>query len=957
MNRFVLKFLPLFFLFGNWNGHAQSYNYVGYTVRDGLAGNRVYDMIQDDLGFLWFGTDNGMSRFDGKHFRNYTIEHGLMDNEVLHFFRDYDNRIWVGTFSHELNYIKNGRVRNRNNDANLSNVIPSSRPLAYYQTNDSTLWIICQKQIFKYPKGGYLQELAFSPSLWERVKNSIVHGEPYSIDKNLTITFNDSIFIVKDNRLDFFRERKMESGLKKIQLQLFKQDTSSLYFKHDVIKYTSKNGSPHFISTMRGAYEYNYYSGKVIDHYLPEKVVTSSIQDIEGNHWFSTLGDGVYKLASKNALNYSLTDNFSSFNEVFAIGSRNDTTFTGHGESTIALWKKGKLVRKIDYRSYLKNAFNNVSINRVRSIIPLKDGSWLFGFDAFLIWQKGDKQKFHPIAATKGIQVISEETALVATAKNAIALDLKTFRDARVLFNQRATCALFWKGEYYFGTLSGLYQYNNGRVRKLDSLKFELNRRITYLIGDSNSLWVATSDAGVVQINSKHKVDKVFNLATGLPSNNCRVLQIDGSSLWIGTNRGVAKIDLSGKPKGVKVYNQFNLLPDDAINSLYVNNGQVFVGSPAGLTIFDQDKVNNISICGLVIDRIKSSKRNWEETDTIKLNKNDNFLEIEFSGISSRAAGQIDYFFMLEGIDKKWQQTGMNVITYSTLSPGSYVFKLYARNRFGIKSAVKSFSVEVLAPFWRTRWFLALCLFLGLGFIFMVAYTRIRQRHLRLLADNKFQRQLAELEQKALQAQMNPHFIFNSLNSIQQYIFSNNQLSANKYLTIFASLIRETLENSSQGFISIRKEITYLSKYLELEQLRFGMRFSYKIHAEDLLNLEDIMVPVMLLQPFVENAVRHGIRYRLDGHGEINISFLFDNNVLQCFIEDNGPGRAKTTAYKSFQHIEYQSRGMELTQKRIYLLNKIYGDRISFDISDIEDERGLVTGTRVHLLIAQNHGQ
>ena len=957
MNRFVLKFMPLIFLFGNWNGHAQSYNYVGYTVRDGLASNRVYDMIQDDLGFLWFGTDNGLSRFDGKHFRNYTIEHGLMDNEVLHFFRDYDNRIWVGTFSHEISYIQNGKIHNKLNDTMLAKITLTSRPMNFYQTPDSTFWIICENQIFKYPKRGSLQELDFSQTLKERVKATIVHKEPYSIDNYLAITFNDSIFLIKDNRLHYLKRRKMESGFNEIMIPLFNYDTASLFIKYDIVRFILKNGLPHLISTIRGAYEYNSHSGKLNDPYLPDKTVSSSIQDMEGNYWFSTLGDGVFKLASKNALTYSLTGDFSSSNEVFAIGSRNDTIFTGHGESIIALWKKGKLERKFDYRSYLKDAFNNVGYNRVRSIVPLKDGAWLFGFDGFLIWQKGDMRKFHPVAASKGIQVISDETALVATARNAIALDLKTFRDAKVLFNQRVTSALFWKGEYFFGTLSGLYQYNNGRVRKLDSLKFELNRRITYLIGDSNSLWVATSDAGVVQINSKHKVDKIFNLATGLPSNNCRVLQIDGSSLWIGTNRGLAQIDLSGIPKGVKVYNQFNLLPDDAINCLYAANGKVLVGGPAGLTIFEEGDVDNNSICNLVIDRIQSSKRNWEETDTIKLNNNDNFLEIEFSGISSRAAGQIDYFFMLEGIDKKWQQTGMNVITYSTLSPGPYVFKLYARNRFGIKSAVKSFSVEVLAPFWRTRWFLALCLFLGLGFIFMFAYTRIRQRHLRLLADNKFQRQLAELEQKALQAQMNPHFIFNSLNSIQQYIFSNNQLSANKYLTIFASLIRETLENSSQGFISIRKEITYLSKYLELEQLRFGMRFSYKIHAEHLLNLEDIMVPVMLLQPFVENAVRHGIRYRLDGHGEINISFLFDNNVLQCFIEDNGPGRAKTTAYKSFQHIEYQSRGMELTQKRIYLLNKIYGDRISFDISDIEDERGLVTGTRVHLLIAQNHGQ
>jgi LytS/YehU family sensor histidine kinase len=179
--------------------------------------------------------------------------------------------------------------------------------------------------------------------------------------------------------------------------------------------------------------------------------------------------------------------------------------------------------------------------------------------------------------------------------------------------------------------------------------------------------------------------------------------------------------------------------------------------------------------------------------------------------------------------------------------------------------------------------------------------------------------------------------------------------NANKYLSIFASLIRETLENSTLGYITIRREVEYLSKYLELEQLRFGMRFSYSIKTGNILNDNNVKIPVMLLQPFVENAVRHGMRYKLDGSGNIEISFHLLDNQLHCYVEDNGPGREKTAALRTYQHIEYQSRGMELTQKRIELLNKIYADKISIFVNDRHDENGNTNGTSVHIVIEQNY--
>ena len=200
---------------------------------------------------------------------------------------------------------------------------------------------------------------------------------------------------------------------------------------------------------------------------------------------------------------------------------------------------------------------------------------------------------------------------------------------------------------------------------------------------------------------------------------------------------------------------------------------------------------------------------------------------------------------------------------------------------------------------------------------------------------------------------MNPHFIFNSLNSIQQYVLANNVEDANRYLSIFASLIRETLENSSSGKISLIREVGYLTKYLELERMRFGDRFDYEIEANGLEMESWIELPVMLLQPYVENSVRHGMRYKTEGKGLIQIHFWREFYTIICLIRDNGPGREESIRIKSNQHIEYQSKGMDLSQRRVDILNMIFEEKVFIEVTDVINDYGEVAGTEVKIKITQ----
>ena len=225
--------------------------------------------------------------------------------------------------------------------------------------------------------------------------------------------------------------------------------------------------------------------------------------------------------------------------------------------------------------------------------------------------------------------------------------------------------------------------------------------------------------------------------------------------------------------------------------------------------------------------------------------------------------------------------------------------------------------------------------------IIIIAFLLMRQARI------KMRHEIFELEQKQLRAQMNPHFIFNCLNSIQHFVVQNDVLNANKYLTDFASLMRKTLELSEGGTITLHKEIDYLNNYLLLEQMRFGNKFIYEVSCDDSIEASSVEIPPMVVQPFVENAIRHGLRYLEGNTGILRINFTKHNDIIICEVDDNGIGRVKSQQLKTLSHIEYQSRGMELTQKRLELISKVTNSDFKIEVTDKKDEQGNSLGTKV----------
>jgi hypothetical protein len=230
--------------------------------------------------------------------------------------------------------------------------------------------------------------------------------------------------------------------------------------------------------------------------------------------------------------------------------------------------------------------------------------------------------------------------------------------------------------------------------------------------------------------------------------------------------------------------------------------------------------------------------------------------------------------------------------------------------------------------------------------VWFIRYSRTRARQ----RMEDMNHRISELNQKNLRTQMNPHFIFNTLNSIQYYVFQNDRIASNNYMTKFAKLIRKTLENSEQPAIPIQEEIDALELYLELESLRFKQKFEWNIEIDEEIDTYMYKIPTMLIQPFVENAIGHGLMHK-DGKGYINIDLKLGDACINCSIEDNGVGREKAMEIKNGKKENHRSLGTSITESRLRLVNSLYGKNMKVNYTDLKNEEGKASGTKVEICI------
>ncbi len=524
------------------------------------------------------------------------------------------------------------------------------------------------------------------------------------------------------------------------------------------------------------------------------------------------------------------------------------------------------------------------------------------------------------------------------------------------------------KGNVWFTRMQGVYCY-----KKQDDKFYHYTATVIPAISQSIEIqednnhhyWITTKTNGLYELYFENEKEVVKNYNTssqiGLTSEyTLRIVKDEQGFLWIGSINGLLKLNPNTKKIETILTKQQGLMYDNTdVPLTMISGNRLVVCNFGGANVINlnQYKTNQlepqISITSLkIMDKEVLYDCESDSNINLKLAHNENYISIDVAVLSYNNSYQNSIAYKLDGIDKEWHYlTKSNTIALAGLSSGNYKLLIKGANNNNIWGATKMVGFKISPPFYATWWFIGLIILLLATLAYLWNRYKINQtkKEEKLKAD--FQQQIAATEMKALRAQMNPHFIFNSLNSIQKYILKNEHFEASQYLTKFSRLIRLILDHSNQNTILLSSEIDLLKLYVEMEALRFDNTFNYTITIEECLQTDTVQIPSMLIQPFVENAIWHGLLHK-DEKGLLHINFTkTNNNSLKVIIEDNGVGREKAAALKSKQVLKKKSYGMQITEDRIAIINKTFGINASCEIIDLKDNKNNATGTKVIVYI------
>lgn len=466
-------------------------------------------------------------------------------------------------------------------------------------------------------------------------------------------------------------------------------------------------------------------------------------------------------------------------------------------------------------------------------------------------------------------------------------------------------------------------------------------------------MWIGT-DNGLTCLNQKTGKFRVFTTKQGLPHNDISAVLLIGDTLWFSTSRGLACMDV--RRLQVTIFDEMDGFSASEFESASVtrdSSGRIYFGALRGLVYLqpNQIRLNRfVPPVYLTSLRVNAQELLPDPAATLAgltLRHTQNMFTFEMAALNFDNPAGNQYAYRLEGFEETWNQEGNRAFaTYTNVPPGAYVLQVIAANNDGVWNRTGyRLPITILAPFWQTWWFRLLSLSALVAITVVIARWREKRLATEQREKSELRERIALSEMKALRSQMNPHFLYNSLNAIRLFILQNDSDNADKYLVKFARLMRLILDNSRQEWVTLASELEQLTLYLELEQLRFDNKFVFSVTTDPTLRLEKTSIPPMIIQPYIENAILHGIAHK-KSQGSIQIRIERKSTHLECTIDDDGVGRQRAASLKQ-QPSTHQSVGLRVTEDRLQLIGQRSGQASGVEILDKYDDEQQATGTRV----------
>ncbi|MDO5977956.1 ligand-binding sensor domain-containing protein [Flavivirga spongiicola] len=942
--------------FGHYSGGVTKYDgktFTHYSDENGFPDRTIWSIIEDSAGNIWFGTANGVVKYNGEIFTHYTKSTGLIGNDVVSMVEDQNKNIWFAT--------KNSGISIYNGESFYSltkeNGLPDNRILSVYEASNKEIWIGTYGGACRY-NGHSLEKIT--------TKEGLTHNKVISIveDQNNNIWFGTH-----------------GGGLSRYDGKTIYNITKKEGLPHDEIRHLLIDSKNNIWGGTEGAGLFKFNPNSFL-HYtknegLPTEQVFSIYEDKKGHIWFGTYGGGLSKYDGSNFIHYgeeqglvakkviSLTED-SKGNIWF--GTFSQGLFKFDGEVFTQYDKSSGLSENMVW-SVLEDREGNIWIGTEMGGLDRFDGKEFVnynfeeGFSSYVIWDILEDTKGNVWIATNrgGVCKYKNEAFTFYAQKEGLPSDI-----VWTILEDK-------KGNIWFGTHKGVCVYNGKTIKSFAEDDGLSNNIVWSLLQDQKeNIWMGTSKGLncvvldkelIAKVDDDVKMKSIDGYITNFQKNDglkSTIFYANSSlfdknhDMWFGTISGVINFNL----------NSFNLIdsaPSIQLNTIDINQKSINY-SLLSDTIYNTSTpfLNKIKGCAAEVENFHNYPKHLE------LPFNFNHLTFKFAGIDWSAPHSIEYAYKIDGLDEAWSiLSSENKADYRNIPPGTYTFNVKAISKSGQWSKPLQYKFSISPPWWLSLWainsYIILSILLIIG-SFKWYGSRMKKKQLvlehiveertRTIAHQKEELSIAyddleqernKMELKALLNQINPHFIFNALNSIQQFVISNNVKTSLDYFNKFGKLIRASLEHSEMKFVSIDDEIQVIRNYVDLENLRFHnpIVLNFVVHDIDIYNVK---IPPMFIQPIVENAIIHGLSEK-ETDKEINIHFEEFKEHILCSIHDNGLGRKNKKSMKN------KNSGMIITKKR---LKSVWNTNDKKDIEVVVEDLKEPTGTIVKIKLPKD---
>ena len=947
------KILFFFLIVVSKSLFAQSYYYKNYSTNEGLPSPECYQALQDRKGYIWICTDNGISKFDGYKFCNFGAKEGLKEAAIMEIQEDDFGKIWARSLS--------GRIFKINNDTvtpyKYNNIIDRyNTPLSFhfhYDAIEKKMYIELKLKGFLIINNkGKAQLLKPHPAtrlFGIQLKNELIYTqvEPQYSAEILEIRTKSDIslpFFIPGHNANHHTVGKSPPIIKRINnhLLLFQSNHQTGIIQNNILLCSRQikgkeiansvlveNDGSFFVANLnKGGWRHYKNKHAFINNDYTQLIdnitITSSIKDNMGGYWVTSLEESLFYFPNLNVKIYNQTTGLpEDIIPAMVIKSKNKILLSSISGTIGVLNTQTNKFKKIT--STLGRCYDILSINDSTFWYASSDNLILFeNKKPYFVSQTS--KKLYRSSVKKETWVLSRYGAKkVSAKKQKVIMNTANLIDSK--FKRTFSILEDSEQNLWIANMQGLSLLKNNQLISKSYLHPFFSSRIEEMVETSDGTMIfGIKGAGIVFW--KNNLITQISEKDGLSSSMIEKIHIDKyDNIWIGTPNGLNKV---WKENGIWKIQQFTKnqgLPSNEIWEILTIDNEVWCATSKGIARFTPTAKKIYSKRPRILNTLVNNHKKEHYTN---LKYSENNIDIWYVSLNYAMGGKILYRYRISS-KHNWTYTYSTQVHFSSLKPGRYTFELQSQNTDAYWSYSTTFAFRISTPWWSTWWFMLM----SLSFLGAVTYLIYNDRLTLLKREIKLQQEIRDVEKTALIAQMNPHFLFNILNSIQNMILTNKKRKATVYLAKFADLIRLTLNASSKKHISLYDEINYLNNYLELEQSRLGKKLAFEILYPKNIQLDELMIPPLLIQPLIENALIHGVSTIESGF--ISIEYLLKTNTLFISVSDNGVGIKRISNTKP----KHNSYGISLVQKRLSLLN---ADKLT--VEEIFDDYGQCLGTK-----------